>query len=121
MLQDAVEQCSVIAIIADGYDASGGCDAMTHDTKKAQLPNNNSDDDTPSAAAAPTSFSLFDMLDAQKGGFNLPPRVMAYQIIEAYEREGKQRKSSNSTNNIQTTHIDSKSTTSTTLFETIKY
>ncbi|KAL3803075.1 hypothetical protein ACHAWO_010641 [Cyclotella atomus] len=37
--------------------------------------------------AAPKSFSLFDMLDQQKGGFALPPRITAYKVIESYQRE----------------------------------
>ncbi|KAL9183171.1 hypothetical protein ACHAXT_004958 [Thalassiosira profunda] len=47
----------------------------------------------PAAAAAPapapaaTSFSLFDMLDAQKGAFALPPRITAQKVIDAHARE----------------------------------
>ena len=38
-------------------------------------------------AAATTSFSLFDLMDSQKGAFTLPPRIMAHQIINAYQRD----------------------------------
>ena len=37
--------------------------------------------------AAPTSFSLFDMLD-QQGTFTMPPRITAGMIIEAHLSEG---------------------------------
>lgn len=37
--------------------------------------------------AAPTSFSLFDLLDQQKGAFALPPRITADMVIDAYQRE----------------------------------
>ncbi|KAL7541477.1 hypothetical protein ACHAWF_006939 [Thalassiosira exigua] len=36
---------------------------------------------------APTSFSLFDLLDSRGGGFALPPRVTAEKILEARRRE----------------------------------
>jgi hypothetical protein len=41
----------------------------------------------PPKETAPKSFSLFDMLDQQKGGFALPPRITAYKVIEARQRE----------------------------------
>ena len=89
-LQDAVEECSKIVVVDCNYkDTSVD---STCCSKKAK--NTSENDTTPSkAAAAPTSFSLFDMMDAQKGAFALPPRVMAYQVLEAYEREQKSGKS----------------------------
>jgi hypothetical protein len=43
----------------------------------------------PSAAVvAPMSFSLFDLMDSQQLS-NLPPRIMACQIIDAYHRDCK--------------------------------
>jgi len=46
-------------------------------------------------AAAATSFSLFDLMDSQKGAFVLPPRIMAQQVIDADQRH---------VNNIMTTN-----------------
>lgn len=37
--------------------------------------------------AAPASFSLFDMLDQQKGGFAPAPRITASKVIEAHNQE----------------------------------
>ncbi|KAL7532256.1 hypothetical protein ACHAXR_009448 [Thalassiosira sp. AJA248-18] len=83
LLQHAVEECSLqlsaTSMLAADEESSG--DRIMARSKKAKIP------DTPPAAAttAPTSFSLFDLLDSQKGGaslFALPPRIMAHQIIE---------------------------------------
>eukprot|EP00984_Skeletonema_dohrnii_P022144 scaffold11256_cov80-Skeletonema_dohrnii-CCMP3373.AAC.4 len=48
-------------------------------------------------AAATTSFSLFDLMDSQKGSFMLPPRIMAQQVIDADQRH---------VNNIMTTNYN---------------
>ena len=59
------------------------------------------------AAAAPTSFSLFDMLDSQKGGgFSLPPRIMAHQIIEMYQREKNDTVGNNTEGGEQSTTLE---------------
>ena len=90
LLQDAGEECSKIVVVDGNYKNTNG-DNTTSCSKKAK---STSDDTiTSKAAAAPASFSLFDMMDAQKGAFTLPPRVMAYQVLEAYEREQKSGKS----------------------------
>ena len=83
-LQDAVEECSKIVVLDCNYK-----DTISDDTTSCSKKAKSTSDDVPSqaAAATPTSFSLFDMMDAQKGAFDLPPRVMAYQILEAYELE----------------------------------
>ena len=88
LLQHSVEECSKIVVVEGNYTDTNGDDKSC--CKKTE---STSDDTTPSQTAAPTSFSLFDMMDAQKGSFALPPRVMAYQILEAYEREQKSGKS----------------------------
>jgi len=90
LLQDAVEECSKIVIVDCNYKDTTGDDTTSCSSKKVK---STSEDDTPSKASAPTSFSLFDMMDAQKGAFSLPPRVMAYQVLETYEREQKSGKS----------------------------
>ena len=85
LLQDAVEECSKIVVVDGNYKDTNGDNDTTSCSKKAK---STSDDDVPpSQASAPTSFSLFDIMDAQNGSFALPPRVMAYQVLEAYERE----------------------------------
>ena len=88
LLENSVEQCSTIAVV-DGGGGDTTYDVEDNDvssSKKAKVPDVAAPSPSP-APAPPTSFSLFDMLDAQKGAFALPPRIMAYQIIEAYERE----------------------------------
>eukprot|EP00986_Skeletonema_menzelii_P012199 scaffold6619_cov146-Skeletonema_menzelii.AAC.5 len=41
----------------------------------------------PEAAGGATSFSLFDLMDSQKGAFTIPPRIMAQQVIDADQRD----------------------------------
>jgi len=82
LVQDAVEECSFqLPAAAPSSTAGKEDDKVVANNKKAKIPESS----TPSAA--PASFSLFDMMDSQKGAFALPPRIMAYQIIETYQRE----------------------------------
>ena len=84
----SIEQCSTIAVV-DGGGGDTTYDVEDNDvssSKKAKVPDVAAPSPSP-APAPPTSFSLFDMLDAQKGAFALPPRIMAYHIIEANECE----------------------------------
>ena len=72
-LQEAVQQCNTSL---SEEDTSG---TSNDSNKKPKTPD--------ATKAKPTSFSLFDMLDQQKGGFVLPPRITAYKVIEAHQRE----------------------------------
>mmetsp|Transcript_25976 Transcript_25976/g.52112 ORF Transcript_25976/g.52112 Transcript_25976/m.52112 type:complete len:550 (+) Transcript_25976:48-1697(+) len=47
---------------------------------------------------ATTSFSLFDLMDSQKGAFMLPPRIMAQQVIDADQRHGNNIMTTNNSN-----------------------
>lgn len=86
-LQDAVEQCSLQ--LPPGPTSFADVDGTAN--KRAKTPESSASPVTAPAPAAPTSFSLFDMLDAQKGGgFTLPPRIMAYKVIETYQSEKQQ-------------------------------
>jgi len=49
-------------------------------------------------AAAATSFSLFDLMDSQKGSFMLPPRIMAQQVIDADQRHDNNIMTTNNSN-----------------------
>ncbi|KAK1739899.1 hypothetical protein QTG54_009658 [Skeletonema marinoi] len=47
---------------------------------------------------AATSFSLFDLMDSQKGAFVLPPRIMAQQVIDADQRHDNNIMTTNNSN-----------------------
>eukprot|EP00984_Skeletonema_dohrnii_P028654 scaffold18707_cov80-Skeletonema_dohrnii-CCMP3373.AAC.5 len=49
-------------------------------------------------ATATTSFSLFDLMDSQKGSFMLPPRIMAQQVIDADQRHDNNIMTTNNSN-----------------------
>ena len=95
LVQSIVEECSLKL----GPSEMSGHDNEVMASKKAKIPAEAEESAAP--APAPKSFSLFDMLDSQKTGggggsifASLPPRIMAYQVIEAREHEKKQNSAS---------------------------
>jgi hypothetical protein len=73
VIQGVVQDCNASLNKED-------CLSNEASNKRAKTPD-------PPKEAAPKSFSLFDMLDQQKGGFALPPRITAYKVIKAHQRE----------------------------------
>ncbi len=80
MLERVVQDCSAQITSLSSADAEGEREPSSSNTKKSKKP------EAPTKSA-PTSFSLFDMMDAQKGAFVVPPRITANHVIEAYKRE----------------------------------
>ena len=93
LLSDAVECCSLqLPPENNDHDNMSNKRAKQNEPNQVHIMEDAATDTTaasPPHAADPTSFSLFDLLDSQKGGagFALPPRITAQKIIEAYQRE----------------------------------
>ena len=80
-LEDAVRNCSfpsTSALESPSLGEKGVNDDAELASKKQK---------TLESTSAPTSFSLFDLMDSQKCAFAIPPRITAYQIIEAHKRD----------------------------------
>ncbi|KAL7484839.1 hypothetical protein ACHAW6_012763 [Cyclotella cf. meneghiniana] len=77
LLQGAVQ--NFYEALVEEHTGSGDNNAPN---KKPKIP------ETPHAA--PTSFSLFDMLDQQKEAFVFPPRITATMVIDAHQGEAEE-------------------------------
>ena len=76
----------------------------------------------PAAAVATTSFSLFDLMDSQKGTFTIPPRITAQQIIEADQRHNNTitMNNNNNSNTVSFSNDNTNDSTTTQMATTTK-
>ncbi|KAL7469082.1 hypothetical protein ACHAXS_009333 [Conticribra weissflogii] len=78
LVEDILRGCN-----AEMFDSSSEIIAENESSGSGTKMSKSSDE---ASSPAPTSFSLFDLMDSNQG-FAIPPRITAHQIIDAYQRE----------------------------------